>query len=81
MEYLATGNNMIVIGDKAGDAAELMIGNENAKMISPKDTEELIKTIVQFYLKDRTEPNYNVNMNQYSRKSTTKILADLLKKS
>ena len=81
MEYLATGNNMIVIGDKEGDAAELMKGNENTKMISPKDTEELIKSIVQFYQRDRAEPNYNANMNQYSRKYTTKILADLLKKS
>ena len=81
MEYLATGNNIIVIGDKEGDAAELMKGNENAKMISPKDTEELIKTIIQFYLKSRTEPIYNVNMNQYSRKSTAKVLSELLKKS
>ncbi len=79
MEYLATGNNMIVIGDKQGDAAELMRGNENSIMISPKDTKELKNSIVNFYLKERTQALYNLNMNKYSRKATAKELAELLK--
>ena len=81
MEYLATGNNMIVIGNKEGDAAELMKGNEKARMISPKDVEELKNSIIYFYQLERKTPLYNLEMNQYSRKSTAKELADLLRKS
>ena len=81
MEYLATGNNMIVIGNKEGDAAELMKGNEKARMISPKDVEELKNSIIHFYQQERKTPVYNVEMNQYSRKSTAKELAELLRKS
>ena len=81
MEYLATGNNMIVIGNKEGDAAELMKGNEKARMISPKDVQELKNSIIYFYQLERKTPLYNLEMNQYSRKSTAKELADLLRKS
>ncbi len=81
MEYLATGNNMIVIGNKGGDAAELMKGNEKAWMISPKDVDELKNSIIYFYQLERKTPLYNLEMNQYSRKSTAKELADLLRKS
>ena len=81
MEYLATGNNMIVIGNKEGDAAELMKGNEKTRMISPKDVQELKNSIIYFYQLERKTPLYNLEMNQYSRKSTAKELADLLRKS
>ncbi len=81
MEYLATGNNMIVIGNKEGDAAELMKGKEKARMISPKDVEELKNSIIHFYNQERKTPVYNVEMNQYNRKSTAKELAELLVKS
>ena len=81
MEYLATGNNMIVIGNKEGDAAELMKANEKARMISPKDVQELKNSIIYFYQLERKTPLYNLEMNQYSRKSTAKELADLLRKS
>jgi glycosyltransferase involved in cell wall biosynthesis len=81
MEYLATGNNMIVIGNKEGDAAELMKGNEKTRMISPKDEQELKNSIIYFYQLERKTPLYNLEMNQYSRKSTAKELADLLRKS
>ncbi len=81
MEYLATGNNMIVIGNKEGDAAELMKGNEKTRMISPKDLQELKNSIIYFYQLERKTPLYNLEMNQYSRKSTAKELADLLRKS
>ena len=81
MEYLATGNNMIVIGNKEGDAAELMKGNKKARMISPKDVEELKYSITHFYQQERKTPLYNVKMNQYSRKSTAKELAELLRES
>ena len=81
MEYLATGNNMIVIGNKEGDAAELMKANEKARMISQKDVQELKNSIIYFYQLERKTPLYNLEMNQYSRKSTAKELADLLKKS
>ena len=81
MEYLATGNNMIVIGNKEGDAAELMKANEKARMISQKDVQELKNSIIYFYQMERKTPLYNLEMNQYSRKSTAKELADLLRKS
>ena len=81
MEYLATGNNMIVIGNKEGDAAELMKANEKARMISQKDVQELKNSIIYFYQLERKTPLYNLEMNQYSRKSTAKELADLLRKS
>ena len=81
MEYLATGNNMIVIGNKEGDAAQLMKGNDKARMISPKDIQELKKSIIHFYEQERKTPVYDIEMNQYSRKSTAKELAELLRKS
>ena len=81
MEYLATGNNMIVIGNKEGDAAELMKANEKARMISQKDVQELKNSIIYFYQLERKTTLYNLEMNQYSRKSTAKELADLLRKS
>lgn len=81
MEYLATGNNVIVIGDKDGDAAELMSHVDNAKIVTPKDVATLTAEIIQFYSKERFAPSHNLSMKQYSRKSTTKLLADLLIKN
>ena len=78
MEYLATGNSTIVIGDKEGDAAGLMKNIENATMVTPNDIETLTKTISEIYLKPRTQPLLNSNMSQFSRKSTTKILTELI---
>lgn len=78
MEYLATGNSMVVIGDKEGDAAGLMKNIENASMISPNDIETLSKTIAEIYQKERTQPCLSTKMNQFSRKSTTKLLAELI---
>lgn len=82
MEYLASGNSTIVIGDKNGDAAKLMENMENmenAMMVSPEDSDTLTKTIIELYQKERGEPKLNTNMNQYSRKSTAKQLSELIK--
>ena len=78
MEYLASGNQTIVIGPTDGDAAKIMSKVENAFIFEPKDVNNLTSKIKQLYNLPRKEIKLSSTINNYSRENTAKELYELL---
>lgn len=78
MEYLASGNQTIVIGPTDGDAAKIMSKVENAFIFEPNDVNNLTSKIKQLYNLPRKEIKLSSTINNYSRENTAKELYELL---
>ncbi|MES2800552.1 MAG: glycosyltransferase [Bacteroidota bacterium] len=79
MEYLASGNRVLAIGDPEGDAAQLMNTLPNAKMIAPGAVDSIKNTIFEWMQMERFIPTPSRELTHYSRKETAKQLAQLIK--
>ena len=77
MEYIASNNPIIVIGDRDGDAANLLKEVPNGNVVSPNDVSTLIQTIEKIIKNQSIDSNHKPQ--KHSRKNTTKELADWLK--
>ena len=78
MEYIASNNPIIVIGDKEGDAANLLKEVPNGNVVSPNDVNTLIQIIENVIQNQSIDSNYKPE--KYSRKNTSKELAEWLKR-
>lgn len=78
MEYIASGNHILVVGDREGDAARLLDPVENARVVSPGDQESMNEALRFFIRQERAEKNHSDFIRQYSRKSTAAQLVKLL---
>lgn len=79
MEYLATGNTVIAIGNPEGDAAAIINQFEQAHVVVPGDVENLKKLIFEQLVNRNQLLEKTTTSSKYSRRQTTKALADLLK--
>jgi glycosyltransferase involved in cell wall biosynthesis len=77
MEYIASNNPIIVIGDKDGDAANLLKEVPNGNVVPPNDVNTLIQTIKKIIQNQSIDTIYKPE--KYSRKNTSKELAEWLK--
>jgi glycosyltransferase involved in cell wall biosynthesis len=78
MEYIATGNEILVIGNTEGDAAKLIHNINNAHIISPGNTEEIKEVLLKVIKNPKTDSNSANFITQFSRAATTKELVNLL---
>lgn len=80
MEYLATGNTVIAIGNPEGDAAKIIQQFEQAHVVVPGDVENIKKLIFKQLVNRNQLLEKTTTSSKYSRRQTTKALADILKK-
>ena len=78
MEYLATGNNTIIIGNPEGDAAHLAKPIPNAEVVSPNDINSLKIIFEKFYSAGRANHQPHPSIYNYTRKNTAKELKELI---
>lgn len=81
MEYIATGNAILSIGDTEGDAAKLLSGLEFAQTFNPKDIEQIssfIDTIFSRWKSGQTIKNNTAKIEAFSRYQTTVELSKIL---
>ncbi len=77
-EYIASGKPIICIGPKNGDAAAILSSLDNTYIIDYQNTEEMEKAIISLINNRLTTPIFSNNVEQYSRKTLTSKLADVL---
>lgn len=81
MEYIATGNPIICLGDEHGDAANLLTDIDNAKVFDRKNQDAMQEFLYETYNLWKSGKNNNDNKKQilqYSRKSTAQRLAEVI---
>lgn len=78
MEYLASGNRVLAIGDTEGDAAFLMGKFKHTRIIEPGNSQEIKKCIFE-WINEKRDRVHSELIQNYSRKETAKQLAKLLK--
>ena len=78
MEYLATGNNTIIIGNPNGDAAHLAQPIPNAEVVSPNDSNSLKVIIEKIYLSERLDSKPHPSIFNYTRENTARELKELI---
>ena len=78
MEYLATGNNTIIIGNPEGDAAHLAKPIPNAEVVSPNDINSLKIIFEKFYSAGRANHQPHPSIYNYTRENTAKELKELI---
>jgi len=78
-EYLASNRNILAIGDVAGDSSKIIQETETGITCDPADGDSIKKAISSFFthFKNGTFPN-SVSIEQYSRKTLTNKLVDVL---
>ena len=80
MEYLATGNNTIIIGNPDGDAAHLAQPIPNVEVVSPTDSKALKTIFEKFYLAGRLDSKPPPSIFNYTRENTARELKELIEK-
>lgn len=83
LEYIATGNSILCIGDPESDAAQILSTSNNNKTFRPEEIDLISK-----YISDKYElwkdgmltPVVNHSIKNLSRYKTAEQLADLIKK-
>jgi glycosyltransferase involved in cell wall biosynthesis len=82
MEYIATGNPVLCIGDPEGDAAELLSSLPNSNMFNKNDSEGMKNFLVSAFENWKSGKQISHDSIEYkknSRYETTRQLASLLK--
>ena len=77
-EYIASGKPIICIGPKNGDAAAILSSLDNTYIIDYQNTEEMERAIISLINNRLTTAIFSKNVEQYSRKTLTSKLADVL---
>ena len=80
MEYIATGNPIICLGDEEGDASKLLNQFRNANVYDRLNVDAIHQHILKVYSlwKSGKENNEVVLNEKYSRYNTTKQLAEII---
>ena len=78
MEYLASGNYNITIGNKNSDGAKILASFPSAKMIGYNATEELILLISDRLSSDRSHFDLTELLAKYTRKAAAQELIQLI---
>ncbi len=84
MEYIATENPIISIGDENSEAKKLLEQGDNAKMIAPEKSKQMVAFIeknIKDWQQGNLVKNKMPNLHQYSRENVTKQLTHILQKS
>lgn len=80
MEYLATGNPVLCLGDTKSDAAMLMKDMEHARIFERSDVTGISEFIEKVYIYWLEKKEFTVSsMQKYSRYETTRQLSELIK--
>jgi hypothetical protein len=79
MEYLATGNPILCIGDTNSDAAKILLNYENCCAANIDDREKIEDFIQKIFVRNKQEGNTLTSSLQYSRFEITKELVRILK--
>lgn len=77
LEYLATGNPIVLLAEKDSDAAKILSAY-NHTFVTLDNQEELIAFIEKVFSKEIVPNTNNETVEQYSRMATTKKLATLI---
>jgi hypothetical protein len=79
MEYLATGNPVVGLGNPSGDAAELLRGMEHARIFDRRDVDEISTFIENIYFHWQNKKQFFPSgIGRFSRYETTRQLASLI---
>jgi glycosyltransferase involved in cell wall biosynthesis len=78
MEYLATGNPILAIGDTGGDAANLLTDIPDAHMFEPEAIQQMAAFIAAIY-QQHEHPLSKPEMLPYSRLETARKLSGLIR--
>jgi glycosyltransferase involved in cell wall biosynthesis len=78
MEYIASGNPIVLIGNKNGDAAQLLKEIENSFVVSPDEIKPLMDCILKLIKEYPYNETIRLDNLRYSRTETTKELVKLL---
>jgi glycosyltransferase involved in cell wall biosynthesis len=79
MEYIATGNPILCIGDVHSDAAKLLENIDNCCSASHVDQDTIIKFLESTYKNSLNSSHHSTTLEQYSRFEITKELITILK--
>lgn len=80
MEYIASGNPVLVLGNPQGDAAELLSGMEVAKVFDRGNTDGIIDFVNRVYNDWKSGKQYEkTEISKFSRHETTREYVNLLK--
>lgn len=74
-EYLATGNPILNIGPKDGDAATILKENAVSITVNPNEKQEIIDFVINSH---PSNFNKNVPINKFSRRNLTSEMANLI---
>lgn len=80
MEYLASGNYNVTIGDLKSDGAHLIKQFPSAEMLANNEVEQLIQLIKNRYSSNRERFTYPNLLKNYTRQATSIELIELLNK-
>ncbi|MEE3035136.1 MAG: glycosyltransferase [Bacteroidota bacterium] len=81
IEYMATGNPILVIGDLNTEVSDLMKISHNSSVCLSNDTKSMKNYILRIYnlwIEDRLEPKIPSGIQNYTRKFTTKQLCKII---
>ena len=82
IEYMATGNPVLVIGDLNSEVSDLMKISPNSSICLSNDTKSIKDYILKMYnlwIEDKLESKLPVGIEKYTRKFTSKELCNILK--
>ncbi|MBA3899865.1 MAG: glycosyltransferase [Bacteroidetes bacterium] len=82
MEYVATGNPVLALGDTEGDSAFVLREIEQAEVYSRKDMEGIygfLKGVFEKWDNGKLEQKTPIGIMKYSRKETTRELSEIIK--
>lgn len=82
MEYLATGNPILCIGDTESDAASLLARSGNSATYLPNNESSITQFLADNYAlweQGNSLKSEQLDIEQYSRKSTAKELAEVVR--
>lgn len=74
-EYLATGNPILNIGPKDGDAATILKENAVSITVNPNEKQEIVDFVINSH---PSNFNKNVPINKFSRRNLTSEMANLI---
>ena len=79
MEYLATGNPILCIGDTNSDAAKILLNYENCCSANIDEGQKIENFIQKIFVRNKEEGTTLTSSQQYSRFEITKELVRILK--
>jgi len=82
IEYMATGNPVLVIGDLNSEVSDLMKISHDSSVCLSNDTRSIKDYILKMYnlwIENRLEPKSPIEIKKYSRKFGSQKLCNILK--